>query len=132
MESTAALAEPAPESAPVRQKRTEHQAREARVRFWRVVIVTSFFAVLIGGSLLVGAVTMIGNMQNQSRADAAAKHATAKISRPMLDGIFCHFLVLDNNSGQAIEDKVERCDKDKIAAATAQRPSQRQFVWGGK
>jgi hypothetical protein len=131
MEPTAGLAQPVRGTPRTRPRRTEHQEREARVRFWRVVIVTSFFALLIGGSLLVSAVAVIGNRQNQSRAEAAAKHATAKISRPMLDGTFCHLLVFDNNSGQSIEDKVERCDKDSVAAATT-RPGQTQFVWGGK
>jgi hypothetical protein len=131
MEPTAGLALPVREASPKRPRRAGHQEREARVRFWRVVIVTSFFAVLIGGSLLAGAVAMIGSRQNQSRAEDAAKHATAKISRPMLDGVFCHYLVFDNNSGQSIEDKVERCDKDSVAAAQ-RRPGQTQFVWGGR
>ena len=110
-----------------RQRRTTHQLAEARVRFWRVVIVASFFAVLIGGSLLAGGVAMFGHMQNQSKANAAAKYKTARISRPMLDGVFCHNLVLDNNSGQSIEDKIERCDAGKVAP---KRPGQTQFVWG--
>jgi hypothetical protein len=131
MEQTAGLPLPVRDTSPKRPRRAEHQEREARVKFWRVVIVTSFFALLIGGSLLVGAVAMIGSRQSQSRAEAAAKHATAKISRPMLDGVFCHYLVFDNNSGQSIEDKVERCDKDSVAAAT-KRPGQTQFVWGGR
>ena len=131
MDSTVELARPVRNTPPVRPRRTEHQVREARVRFWRVVIVTSFFAVLIGGILLVSAVAMIANMKYQSSADAAARHATAKISRPMLDGVFCHYLVFDNNSGQTIEDKVDRCDKDRAAAAP-QRPGQTQFVWGGR
>lgn len=122
------LAQPGPDTSPQRTRRAEHQAHEARIRFWRVVIVTSFFAVLIGGSLLVGAVAMIGSMKNQARVDAAARHATAKITRPMVGGVFCHSLVFDNNSGQSVEDKVEPCDKDRIMPKS---PSQTKFVWGG-
>jgi hypothetical protein len=123
------LAQPGPDTSLLRTRRAEHRANEARIRFWRVVIVTSFFAVLIGGSLLAGAVAVIGSMKNQARVDAAARHATAKISRPMVGGVFCHSLVFDNNSAQSIEDKVEPCDKDRI---TPKSPSQTKFVWGGK
>lgn len=125
MDSTAKPTEPG-QGKP--RRRTAHQVHEARVRFRRVVIVASFFAVLIGGSLLAGGVAVIGHMQSQSRADAAAKYKTAKISRPMLDGVFCHSLILDNESGRSIEDKVERCDQGKVAPT---RPGQTQFVWGG-
>lgn len=122
MDSTAKPTEPV--------RRSAHQLSEARVKFWRVVIVSSFFAILIGGSLLAGGVAMVGHMQSQSNADAAAKYKTAKISRPMLDGVFCHHLVLDNETGRTVEDKVERCDQGKVAAPT--RPGQTQFVWGGR
>jgi hypothetical protein len=111
------------------RQRSTHQVREARVKFWRIAIVSSFFAILIGGSLLAGGVAMVGHMQSQSRADAAAKYKTAKISRPMLDGVFCHNLILDNQSGRMVEDKVERCDLGK---AVTTRPGQTQFVWGGR
>jgi hypothetical protein len=131
MDALAELAQPVPDTPPLQTRRTEHQAHEARVRFWRVVIVTSFFAILVGGSLLAGAVAVLGSMKTQARLDSAAKHATAKMSRPMLDGVFCRSLVFDNNSGQTIEDKVERCDKDSVVAAPT-RPGQTTFVWGGK
>lgn len=111
-------------------RRSAHQLREARAKFWGVVIVSSFFVILIGGSLLAGGVAVVGHMQSQAKADAAAKYKTAKISRPMLDGIFCHNLVLDNETGRMVEDKVERCDQGKVAAPT--RPGQTQFVWGGR
>jgi hypothetical protein len=111
------------------RRRSTHHVREARAKFWRVAIVSSFFVILIGGSLLAGGVAMVGHMQSQSRADAAAKYKTAKISRPMLDGVFCHNLILDNQTGRMVEDKVERCDLDKVAPT---RPGQTQFVWGGR
>ncbi len=112
-----------------RPRRSEHQVHEARVKFWRVTIVTSFFAILIGGSLVAGAVTMIGNSQSQSREALAAKYKTAKISRPMLDGVFCRNLTLDNQTGLMVEDKVERCELGKVQPT---RPGQTQFVWGGR
>jgi hypothetical protein len=110
-------------------QRLSYRAREARLKFWRVTIITSFFAVLFGGSLLAGAATVIGKMQNQSHAAAAARYRTGIISRPMLDGVFCHTLVLDNNSGQAVEDKVEHCDADSNSPARARKT---EFVWGAQ
>ena len=126
MDPTAGLAQP--ELPPSQLRRSVHQTKEARLRFWRVIIVTGFFAILIGGNLLAAASFIIDKAEHYFKTeDLSAKYKTARISRPMLDGVFCHSLVLDNKTGQAIEDKIERCDASN---ATARR-GQTQFIWGG-
>lgn len=106
------------------------RAREARTRFWRVVIVSVFFAIVIGGNMILGATVLIGNMQETAKLEVAAveKRKTGKISRPMLDGVFCRTTVFNNKSGEAQEDKIERCDDGAPAARTYKS----EFVWGGK
>ncbi len=122
MESTVGSAQAA-----LRAQRVADQTRAARAKFRHTVIALSFFAILIGGGLLSGAATLIPDIQAHfKQEDVAAKYKTAKISRPMLDGVFCHNLVLDNKTGQSVEDKVERCDAENLAP----RRGQTQFVWG--
>ncbi len=110
-------------------QRTARQTREARVKYWRVFVVTALFAVIIGANLYVGAVVVLGKIQSQSRADeaATAARATGKISRPLLDGVFCRTMVFDNKTAESVEDKVERCDQPGISPG---RPRQTQFIWG--
>jgi NAD/NADP transhydrogenase beta subunit len=110
-------------------ERTVRKSREARVKYWRVFIVTAFFAVLVGANLFVGAVVIFGKMQTRARAEeaATAARATGKISRPLFDGVFCRTMVFDNNSAETVEDKVERCDQPGLAPG---RPRQTQFIWG--
>lgn len=108
--------------------RLSDRAREARLKFLRVTIIASFFAILFGGSLLAGAASVIGKMQDQTQAAVAARYKTGIISKPMLDGVFCHTLVLDTKSGQALADKVEHCDADSSSPARARKTD---FVWGG-
>ncbi len=109
--------------------RAARQQREARIRFWRVFAVSSFFIVALGANLYVGAVVLMGNFGNPFVIDKAPLSSTAQIKRPLLDGTFCRNIVFDNTTAHAIEDKVERCDK------TANQPKGRtrtQFSWGGK
>ena len=110
-------------------ERTVRKSHEARVKYWRVFVVTAFFAVIVGANLFVGAVVIFGKMQTQARAEqaATAARATCKISWPMLDGVFCRTVVFDNKSAESVEDKVERCDQPGLAPG---RPRQTQFVWG--
>ena len=111
------------------ESRNELRAREARIKYWRVVIVSVFFAVVIGGNMILGAAVMIGKMQESAKAEVAAveKRKTGKISRPMLDGVFCRTTVFNNKSGEAQEDKIERCDD-----GTPERNFRTEFVWNGK
>ena len=111
-------------------RRNAIREREARDKFWRVVIVSVFFAVVIGGNMILGAVVLIGNMQETAKAEVAAaeKRKTGKIFRPMLDGVFCRTTVFDNKTGEVQQDKIERCDD----ASPAGRNYKTGFVWGGK
>jgi hypothetical protein len=106
------------------------RAREARIKYWRVVIVSGFFAIVVGSNLILGAAIVIDNMQENAKAEVAAmeKRKTGKISRPMLDGVFCRTTVFNNKSGEAQEDKIERCDDGSPTG----RSLKTDFVWNGK
>jgi hypothetical protein len=110
--------------------RSALRAREARIKYWRVVIVSAFFAIVVGSNLILGAAIVIDNMQENAKAEVAAmeKRKTGKISRPMLDGVFCRTTVFNNKSGEAQEDKIERCDDGSPAG----RSLKTDFVWNGK
>ena len=112
------------------ESRSAIRAREARIKYWRVFIVAVFFAIVNGGNMIVGATVLIGNMRETARLEVAAadNRKTGKISRPMLDGVFCRTTVFDNKTGEAQEDKIERCD----GGAPANRVVKTEFVWGGK
>jgi hypothetical protein len=109
--------------------RATRQQREARLRFWRVFAVSSFFVVALGANLYVGAVVMMGNFGNPFNFSKAPQASTAQIKRPLLDGTFCRNIVFDNTTSHAIEDKVERCDKK---ADQPRGRTRTQFSWGGR
>jgi hypothetical protein len=109
--------------------RAARQQREARIRFWRVFAVSSFFIVALGANLYIGAVVVMGNYGNPFVLDKAPLGQTAQIKRPLLDGTFCRNILFDNTTSHAIEEKIERCDK------TANQPrgkTRTQFSWGGR
>lgn len=127
LDTLADLAQPEPRAPRSRPSRTPRQTNETRTKVMRVVIVTAFFAILIGGNLIASASSILATVHDHFKPpDPSAQYKTARISRPMLDGIFCHSIVLDNKTGQSIEDKIERCDRD-----SQPRRGQTQFVWGG-
>jgi hypothetical protein len=115
-------------AAMVREMAARH-ARETRTKFWRVFVVSSFFVIVLGANLFVGAVVVFGNIRAQSTAaNDAATGKTARVTRPLLDGTFCRYTVFDSNTSNTLEDRVERCDaprgKPKIRARS-------EFTWGG-
>ena len=113
---------------PGSRRAAARHSREARVKFWRVFAVSSFFIVVLGANLFVGAVMMVGSYRaHASAAQVAAKGQTGHVRRPLLDGTFCRDIVFDNNSAQTVEDKIERCD-----AAGRKSKSPMEFNWGGK
>lgn len=110
--------------------RAAGQSREARIKFWRVFVVTSFFVVVLGANLFVGAVVMSGTIRTHFNSDKArANGQTAQVRRPLLDGTFCRNIVFDNATAQTVEDKVERCDN---AVGKPQGKGRSQFSWGGR
>src|ERR1700690_535205 len=107
--------------------------REKRIRFWRVCAVVAFFAVAIGGNLFIGMVALQKNFSDlipffPSKSDGPAR--TAKIRTPMLDGTFCHNLVFDNTTAQAVTDTVERCDGARKRTPTVTYAEPPRFTWG--
>jgi hypothetical protein len=110
--------------------RAARHSRDARIRFWRVFIVAAFFAVVLSANLFVGAAVMFGSIRaNADAENAAASNKTARMTRALLDGTFCRYTVFDNNSAQAIEDRIERCD---LAGNKPKLKSKAEFSWGGK
>jgi hypothetical protein len=107
--------------------RTSRQMREARGQSWQSLIVPAFVVFVVGVNLLFGAVVLYGSIQRSSgHEDTAAVVHTAQITRPLLDGTFCHYTVFDSTSSKMIVDKVERCDRLKYNKHTA------GFNWGAK
>jgi hypothetical protein len=110
-------------------RRAARRTREARANFWRACILSSFFIVVIGANLYIGAVVIVGHMRAAAADGAAASHKTARFTRPLGDTIFCQYTVFDNNSAQSLDSGIERCDS---TSRMAQRPSKSKFNWGGK
>jgi len=108
-------------------RRDLQRSHDTRTSFWRVVIVSSFFVVVIGASLFLGAVMMIGTLRDQD-GDLRADGRTTRIARALRDGALCHFVVIDNRTAQALEDRIGRCDENKPKPKPAPVPT---FRWGG-
>jgi hypothetical protein len=129
MSATAHIAKTGRKS-PASLEAAARHAREARIRFRRVFVVSSFFVVVLGANLIVGAVVVMGNIRAQATADNMwANGQVAQAKRPLLDGTFCSNMVINNRTSQTIEDKVERCDQGRSKFKAKARS---QFNWGGK
>jgi hypothetical protein len=113
-----------------KSERAARQAREARIRFWRVLAVSVFFATVLGANLYIGAVVVIGNLRSKVSSNVITSNGrTALVKRPMLDGVLCRKMIYDNQTSNTIDDKIERCDQ-----AVVEKPkgkSKTQFSWGG-
>jgi hypothetical protein len=108
-------------------RREALRAEEKRTRFWRVTIVTVFFVVVMGANLFVGAVLVFGTVKTQSETAALeAAHRTGRVSRSMLDGMFCRFTTYDNQLGQVTEDRIARCED----VGGPRRQNRNTFNWG--
>ena len=127
--STALVEGIAPDRKTLRMRAARRQ-REARVRFWRVFAVSTFFVVALGANLYIGAVVMMENYGNPFVLDKAPLGQTAQIKRPLLDGTFCRNIVFDNATSHAIEEKIERCDKKVVSQQRGK--TRTQFSWGGR
>ena len=99
--------------------------REARTKFWRVIIVSAFFAVVLGANLLIGGVLMVKAFHTEKNQTAEALRI-GRVTFPMLDGVFCRHVLFDNKTVQMKEDKVSRCNN----RATQSRSSRTTFSWG--
>ena len=129
MGTTVDTAEAGQETPGIKSARVARQLREARIRFWRVFVVSSFFVVVLGANLFIGAVVMMGNLRTQVSADKTESNGqTARVRRPLPDGTLCRNIVFDNKTSQTISDKVERCDQGVVKPKVR---SKTQFSWGG-
>jgi hypothetical protein len=108
-------------------RRDLQRSQEVRTSFWRAAIVSSFFIVVVGASLFLGAVMMIGTFRDQE-GDMRADGRTTRIARALRDGTLCHYVVIDNATAQAVEDRIGRCDENKPKPKPVTVPT---FRWGG-
>ena len=106
--------------------RASRRSHEARVKFWRVAIVSGFFAVVLGANLIVGGVLMVKALRAEA-IKSASYSRLGRVTFPMLDGVFCRQVLYDNQTGQTTKDKIARCD----GRAARSRHSSRTFNWGG-
>ncbi len=110
-----------------RSGRALRRAREARTKFWRVSIVSVFFIVVLGANLFVGAVLMIKALHSAT-AETAASTRIGRMTFPLLDGVFCRHVLIDNETVQTKEEKISRCDgQDPISGRGGTG-----FSWGGR
>jgi vacuolar-type H+-ATPase subunit F/Vma7 len=108
-------------------RRDLQRAQETRAGFWRAAIVSAVFVVVVGASLFLGGVMMIATFRDQEselRADAR----TTRVARALRDGTLCHYVVIDNKTAQALEDRIGRCDENKPKPKPVSVPT---FRWGG-
>jgi hypothetical protein len=104
------------------------RSNEARAQFWQVTIVTSFFAVVLGASLFLGTVMVLGTFHNgDPLSDLTANGRAGRVARTLSDGTLCHYMLFDNKTAQTVEDRIGRCDENKP------KPKQEKpatFTWG--
>ena len=118
------------ESQAAQARRDLRRAHEAHVNYWHAAIASSFFVIVLGASLFLGAVMMVGTFRGWDTSDLlTADGRTGRVARPLNDGTLCHYMVFDNKTAMAVEDRVGRCDEGK-PKAKPERP--RTFSWGGK
>ncbi len=98
----------------VEARRDLRRSQETRASFWRAAIVSSFFVVVVGASLFLGAVMMIGTFARSGQFELLTTDGrTRRVARALRDGTLCHYIVFDNKTAQAVEDRIGRCDENK-------------------
>ena len=108
-------------------RRNLQRSQDTRTGFWRAAIVFSFFVVVIGATLFLGTVMMIGTFRDQE-SELHGDGRTTRIARALRDGTLCHYVVIDNRTAQAVEDRIGRCDENKPKPKPVTIPT---FRWGG-
>ena len=107
----------------VAARRDLRRSQETRARFWHVVVVPSFFFIVVGTGLFLGAVIVIGVLRsNSGKAELTAEGRT----RSLQDGKLCHHILFDNKTAQTVEDRIARCDEGK---PKPERESFGTFSW---
>jgi hypothetical protein len=107
-------------------RRDLRRSLETRANFWHATIVSSFFIIVVGASLFLGVVMMIGTIRGSSN-ELTADGRTARIARTLSDGKLCHYIVFDNKTAQAVEDRIGLCDEVK---PKPRKEAPASFSWG--
>ena len=113
----------------IEAQRDLRRQQTMRANWWQAAIASLFFAVVIGASLFLGVLMMIGTLHRPDSNELMADGRTARIARSLNDGSLCHFIVFDNKTAQAVEDRIGRCDEAKPKAKRELPPT---FSWGGR
>ena len=108
-------------------RRDLRRSLQTRANFWHATIVSSFFFIVVGASLFLGAVMVIGTIRADRANELTANGRTGRVARTLADGKLCHYIVFDNKTAQTVEDRVGRCDEDK-PKPKKEAPS--TFSWG--
>ena len=115
---------------PAEARRDLRRSHETRINFLHAVIASLFFVVVLGASLFLGAVMVVGTFRGSNGADSMTTDGrTGRVARPLSDGILCHYMVFDNKTALAVEDRISRCDEGK-PKPKLERPH--TFSWGGR
>lgn len=94
----------------------------------RAVIASSFFLVLLAGTMLLGGHAAIDPLLRLA-ITARDGRAIGDVVMRMPDGKFCRHLSFDNDTAEMIEGDVERCPDNFIAGEHFRSVS--SFTWGG-
>ena len=114
----------------VGRRRGLRRSQEARASVWHAAILSSFFVAAVGASLFLGAVIVVGTLRsNDSSGALTVDGRTGRFARALHDGTLCHFIVFDNKTAQAVEDRIGRCDESKPKPKQERPPA---FSWGGR
>jgi len=112
----------------VEVRRDLRRWQETRARFWHVVVVSTFFLTLIGAGVYLGTVMVISALRtNTGLTELTADGRTGRIARSLQDGKLCRYILFDNKTAQAVEDRIARCD-DGTSKPKRQTPA--TFSWG--
>ena len=114
---------------PAEARRGLRQSHEARAQFWGLAVISSFFVIVLGTSLFLGAVMVVGTLHKDDTSSALTEIGrTGRIARTLPDGTLCHYVLFDNKTAQTVEDRIGRCDEVK-PKPKEQKPA--AFNWGG-
>jgi hypothetical protein len=112
----------------VEARRDLRRWQETRARFWHVVVVSSFFLTAIGAGVYLGTVMVISALRtNPGLTELTADGRTGRIARSLQDGKLCRYILFDNKTAQAVEDRIARCDD---GTPKPKRQAQAAFSWG--
>jgi hypothetical protein len=123
----ATITRPGIEMSVVETRRDLRRSIETPAKFWHVATVSLFFVAVMGLGLFLGAVMVMGSLRGDVSNEPAVGSRTGRVARSLQDGKLCHYVIFDNKTAIAIEDRIGRCDEDK-PKPKKERPA--AFSWG--